>query len=266
MASSSLVGTPEVLGEEEAKWLVYFNTKRMERKLKALYLDPPIREQTYGLFSFVPSPGAKPDDKGEFGLIKLRGGYPTPDDAKMAARKLILETDQIFPIIQVPMGQAFPLTPDLLNHIGSEFFKDISEEEYHNECKIQHESDIKKRALLNEKENAEVTDLRKCLNNIRVTIACAMNGIGNLKTFDSRTKELLALLPTVGLETEDGCLIKACVNACQKEDEEAGLNTAYQFDKIRAKIGLLPKVQRDLQEICDAIHKLDQDVLDWTVV
>lgn len=265
--ASSLVGAPVPLSEEETQWLIHFNHKRLSKGLKAKFLDPPIKDQAYGLFSFLPSANAKPNEKGEYGLLKLRGNFACPESSKLAARKLILETDQIFPIFEAPIGLAFPLTNDMLENSESEFFRgDISEEEYHEECKRRHESDIKKRALLNEMENSDVSDLRKCFNHIRVTIACAMNGIVNLKTFDNRTRELMDLLPTVGLDAEEGCLIKSCVEACQKEDEAAGLNTTHQFDKIRAKIGLLPKIQKDLASICKSIQELDPEVLEWAAI
>ena len=46
-----------------------------------IHVDPQIPSQNIGLFSFIPSKGCTPDKQGCFGVLKLRGNFPTREVA-----------------------------------------------------------------------------------------------------------------------------------------------------------------------------------------
>ena len=71
--------------ENEFKKLYVVQTSRVDRK----YKDPAIRNQHYGLYSFKPSAGARPDHDGNYGVLKLRGNFEREDEAEEKARELV---------------------------------------------------------------------------------------------------------------------------------------------------------------------------------
>jgi hypothetical protein len=79
---------------------------RVERK----YADPVEPMQRIGLISFVPAKGATPNDKGIYGFAKLRGNYPTDNEASERAELLIRSVDSYHKIFHAYVGRPFPLT------------------------------------------------------------------------------------------------------------------------------------------------------------
>ncbi len=74
--------------------------------------DPPLSQQTYYLFTFVPSKGAKPDSDGCFGVMKQRGTFPTAKEAEEWAENLIRNVDSYHENVIGYVGVDFPLTID----------------------------------------------------------------------------------------------------------------------------------------------------------
>lgn len=74
--------------------------------------DPPLSQQNYYMFTFVPSKGATPDSDGCFGVMKFRGTFPTPKEAEEWAENLIRGTDSYHENIIGYVGSDFPLTLD----------------------------------------------------------------------------------------------------------------------------------------------------------
>ena len=79
-------------------------------KVERLYADPPIPQQKYGLFSFVPSKGATPDKDGFYGFAKLRGNYDTQREADEKAEEIIRKVDSYHKIYYTYVGRPFPCT------------------------------------------------------------------------------------------------------------------------------------------------------------
>ena len=81
------------LTEEEVKNAMNtLNNKKFENfflKVERRYADPVESMQRIGLFSFVPAKGATPNEKGVYGFAKLRGNYPTDQEANERAEYLI---------------------------------------------------------------------------------------------------------------------------------------------------------------------------------
>lgn len=77
-----------------------------------VWVDPPIPDQRLFTFSFVPSSKAVPDEKGMYGVFKVRGVHPNDNDAISKAESLIRNVDSYHPIYHGLVGRAHPLVPD----------------------------------------------------------------------------------------------------------------------------------------------------------
>lgn len=58
-------------------------------KIDRKFDDPAVRNQSFGLYSFKPTIGAKPDADGNYGVLRLRGNYASEDEAQEKAKELI---------------------------------------------------------------------------------------------------------------------------------------------------------------------------------
>lgn len=74
--------------------------------------DPPLAQQNYCVWSFVPSKGAQPDSDGCFGVMKQRGNFPTPKEAEEWCENLIRGSDSYSENVIGYVGCDFPLTVD----------------------------------------------------------------------------------------------------------------------------------------------------------
>ena len=76
-----------------------------ERKFR---VDSQVVGQNFGIITFKPSKGAKPDKRGCFGVIKLRGNYSNTDSADKRCDVLLGEDENLD--IDMPLvGKEFPL-------------------------------------------------------------------------------------------------------------------------------------------------------------
>ena len=102
------------LTEEEVKYAMNtLNNKKFENfflKVERRYADPVESMQRIGLFSFVPAKGATPNEKGVYGFAKLRGNYPTDQEANERAEYLIRNVDSYHQIYHTHVGRPFPCT------------------------------------------------------------------------------------------------------------------------------------------------------------
>lgn len=78
-------------------------------RVTRLRCDPPIGHQTYGIFSFIPSKNATPDPEGCFGVIKLRGTFPSEKEADEWGEHIIRNVDSHAEILYCLVGQDYPL-------------------------------------------------------------------------------------------------------------------------------------------------------------
>lgn len=74
------------------------------------YADPNQMNQLLSLVSFVPSKGAKPDEDGIYGMMKVRGVYATEEEANERAEFLIRNVDSYHEIYHAYVGRPFPIT------------------------------------------------------------------------------------------------------------------------------------------------------------
>lgn len=75
-------------------------------------VDPHIPGQTFGLISFIPSKNATPDKQGCFGVLKVRGTFPTLNEAERWAENLVRNYDSYAEIDITHVGRDFPLMAD----------------------------------------------------------------------------------------------------------------------------------------------------------
>jgi Family of unknown function (DUF5832) len=78
-------------------------------RVDRMYKDPIISGQVYCLHSFVPTQGARPDEKGVYGFIKCRGTYATLEDSKLGARRIVENVDSAHTIYTSRTGEPFPV-------------------------------------------------------------------------------------------------------------------------------------------------------------
>jgi hypothetical protein len=116
-AAASVTPGRENLSENEAEKAVasLINTEILKLefpKTRKMRLDPPLARQNFYTYYFVPSKGAKPDDDGCFGLMKIRGCFPSSEEATEYCEMLVRQYDSIHENMIGYVGQEFPLTID----------------------------------------------------------------------------------------------------------------------------------------------------------
>jgi len=81
-------------------------------RVDRVWSDPTYNNQNFFLFSFVPSAKAIPDEKGMFGVFKVRGVFSTQNEMNTRAETIIRDIDSYHTIYHSIMGRAHPITPD----------------------------------------------------------------------------------------------------------------------------------------------------------
>ena len=82
-------------------------------------VDPRVNGQAIGLISFLPSRGATPDKDGCFGVLKLRGNFPSVEEADNWSENLIRHYDSFSEIDMTYVGRDFPLMANNLMYTAS---------------------------------------------------------------------------------------------------------------------------------------------------
>ena len=117
-------GHPNLTEEEVKNAMSELNNDKFVKKflkVERRYADPVEPMQRIGLISFVPAKGATPNDKGVYGFAKLRGNYPTDQEASERAEFLIRTVDSYHQIYHAYVGRPFPCT------ISSEYSDETTE-------------------------------------------------------------------------------------------------------------------------------------------
>jgi hypothetical protein len=106
-------GHPALTEDEVKTAMTSLNNTQFVKKFLSVerkYADPVEPMQRIGLVSFVPAKGATPNEKGIYGFAKLRGNYPTDQEASERAEFLIRNADSYHQIYHTYVGRPFPLT------------------------------------------------------------------------------------------------------------------------------------------------------------
>lgn len=94
-----------------------------KRDLK--YADPVLDGQLIALHSFVPSSGAKPDEDGIYGMIKVRGCFTNQQDASEWAEELIRDYDTYHSIEMSYVGKPFPISKNPDKYLSKDNITEI---------------------------------------------------------------------------------------------------------------------------------------------
>ena len=142
----------EPLSNEEAKYAMKDLSKddyvNKYRALDRTYADKQIPMQLYGLFSFIPTKNAKPDENGLYGFAKLRGNFQSQIEAEQRAEEIIRYEDSYNKIFHCYVGRPFPVT------VSSQFSEVIDE------IDIQKESAKTVSSNIKEKKDHEKQEIR----------------------------------------------------------------------------------------------------------
>lgn len=126
---------------------------RLERR----YEDPPIDLQTYILISFIPAKGATPNQNGVYGWAKVRGVYPTLEQADTRCEYLLKNVDSYHKVFYGFVGRPFPITE------SSDYSKEIAEVEIKNQLTESVSNDVKQKREKEQKEIEEIKEKEKLL-------------------------------------------------------------------------------------------------------
>lgn len=139
-------------------------------RVDRFYADPVLNSQVYCLHSFVPSKGAKPDDRGVYGFVKFRGSFATQQEADERAEFLVRNVDSFNDVYTSYCGRPFPLTHN------KAFVKETSEIDVKKQISDIVSKDIKTKVAeerrikdeLKEKEKKLLEENDKVINNVPV--------------------------------------------------------------------------------------------------
>lgn len=124
-------------------------------KIDRTYADPPVNLQNYGLISFIPAKGAKPNHEGIYGFAKLRGNFNSEMEASQRAETIIKTVDSFHKIYTTYVGRPFPLTE------SSDYSADTTEIDIRNATTKSMSSDIKKKKQEEQQTINEIKDREK---------------------------------------------------------------------------------------------------------
>lgn len=139
-------------------------------RVDRFYADPVLNSQVYCLHSFVPSKGAKPDERGIYGFVKFRGSFATQQEADERAEFLVRNVDSFNDVYTSYCGRPFPLTHN------KAFVKETSEIDVKKQISDIVSKDIKTKVAeerrikdeLKEKEKKLLEENDKVINNVPV--------------------------------------------------------------------------------------------------
>jgi hypothetical protein len=121
------------------------------------YADPPVNLQNYGLLSFVPAKGSKPNEHGIYGFAKLRGNFSTESEADQRAEFIIRNVDSYHQIYHTYVGRPFPIT------VSSKFSAETNEIDIRKEMTKTMSSSVKEKKM---EEKKTIDDMKEREENL----------------------------------------------------------------------------------------------------
>lgn len=121
-------------------------------RVERTFADPPIPNQTFGLLSFVPAKGAKPNENDVYGYIKLRGNFATEVEVDERIEYLIRNCDSYHKIYAGYVGRPLPLT------LSSRYSESTKEIDIRNQMTDSISFDVKKKRA---EEKAAIDDIKE---------------------------------------------------------------------------------------------------------
>ncbi len=198
---------PSQISKEQAKDLNLI--KKREFVCGQRVFDRAPANQEYSIFTFMPSKGATPDSDGIYGFAKIRGCYPSSEEADSAAIQFVMEFDQLSDNLIIRTGTPFPITKcvgDFVNEkdivrvdVSSQYkssFRNAALEKKKADEEAKKQIKIREDSLLSKPEDDDVDEESKSLeeySTIRSKIAYQRNMIismrENIKNLEDRIRE-----------------------------------------------------------------------------
>lgn len=125
-------------------------------KLNRRYIDPPIQGQKFGLVSFIPAKGAKANEKGFYGYVKLRGNYDNNHDYSNRIDDIIRNVDSTNHIHVCHVGTPVPL-------VTEGYAEKVDEIEIKEEVEKDISTNVRTRAKEDRKEMEEIEERAEAL-------------------------------------------------------------------------------------------------------
>jgi hypothetical protein len=153
------------------------------KKIDRRFADPPIPQQKYTLVSFVPTRGARPDNEGVYGFVKVRGTYETEREAAERSADIIKNHDSYHKIYTAYTGRPFPLT------LTGKFSGEVEEVELHKKISDEISADVKQKR---EAEKKEIEVIQQRAKNLQeATDNEAIDDLENYTTLRNKKAQLI---------------------------------------------------------------------------
>jgi hypothetical protein len=237
--------TPTELQHAKKDLSVYY------RQRETVYADPPYKNQSFCLFSWVPSENARPDENGVYGMMKFRGAFDSEDDMNARAEFLVTHCDSFHRIYHAPIGRPLPIT------LNEEYVRDIKfakqsptdddvihtsiQKDKENEANVQRELHERMKIIKQEETSPPTADPLDEYIQHKVKIAFNMAAIDNFMRQVEKAKQV----------------IQAAHDAIQTMDLEHPTFSSQFIDKYnetRSSVGIDTVHERD--EGMDAIRNM----------
>ena len=232
-------GTPPLTKDEGDVAVDVLYSKNLAKfpKVERKYADPSEHGQKYALVSFVPSNGAKPDEDGVYGMMKVRGVYGNIDEADDRAEFLVRNVDSYQNILTTYVGRPFPLV-----ETGEKFGAELKEIDLEKKVEEVVKKDMKgKRA----EERKVVKEIQEKEEALREDVATEAEDLSPEETYTMMRVKRSQLLYTFAetkkkmLEMKDN-IIK-CTTEIEKMDVEEPHHKdeyAERYNAARGEAGL----------------------------
>lgn len=125
-------------------------------RLNKRYIDPPIQGQTFGLVSFIPAKGAKPNEKGFYGYVKFRGNYDNIHDCSNRIDHIIRNVDSTNHIHICRVGMPVPL-------VTEGYAEEVDQIEIKQQVEKDISTNVRNRAMEDKKEMEDIEDRAEAL-------------------------------------------------------------------------------------------------------
>ena len=221
------------------------------RKLERLYADPKISEQKIALVSFTPSSGATPDKDGIYGMVKVRGVYPTEEEANERAEHLVRAVDSYHKIFHTWVGRPFPLLE------GSDFSEEVNKVDLRRKANEITSGHVKKQREIEkiefeelaERERALIEDVNKTPDPYETYIECQVKKANLTHMFLQAREKMEAMKKTI-LECRD------IISKADGENSEFRDKYKEDYFKKRDEVGI-PRSEDDFSRFLGEDVELD---------
>lgn len=227
-------------------------------KRETVYADPPYKNQSFCLFSWVPSEKATPDENGVYGMMKFRGAFDSEDEMNTRAEFLVNHCDSFHRIYHAPIGRPLPIT------LKEEYVRDIKfakqsssdddvihtsvKKDQENEANVQKELHDRMKIIKEEETTAPIVEPLDEYIQQKVKIAFNMAAIDNFLRQIEKAKSVIRLandsIMTSDLEHPDFC--GKFIDKYNETRSSVGIDTTHEQDEGMDAIRNMRHTQSDI--------------------